>query len=177
MSVHTPHVLKARNNHLITGWAKDEAAELAVFNTKIKSFAAEMGVTQVLTRDGYDGSFITGYVQPDPNAPIPMGWRRESSNHEQVVPALRSHSGKAAARRLKEDFSSPVVSIPGLPDLEWGHHIMGRYVVEEINGDWFAKLNFQPKDTENFDVSLWERVPLSTYYLAVEAQQEKGTGA
>lgn len=174
MSVHTPHILKARNNHLITGWAKDEAAELAAFNIKIKSFAAEMGVAQVLVRDGFEGSFITGYIQPDPNAILPEGWRCESHNHEQIVPSLRTKAGKAAARRLKEDFSSPVVSIPGLPDMVWGHHIMGRYVVEELGGDWYAKLNFQPKDTGNFDVSLWEEVPRSTYYLALEAEQEKG---
>lgn len=175
---HTPYVLRAKHPEAVALWQKQDSEKLAEFSEKAKAFAKEMGVKFILTRDGFDGSFITGFVQPDRSKELPEGWRRESGNHDNVVPALRSKAGKAVAARLQRDFSCPAVPAPGLPDLMWGHGVMGVFRVEQLGEHWYAKLGFDPRhERRTIDTQLWEEIPLSAYYLALEGQkQEAGAG-
>ena len=146
------------------------------FNDRLKELAEKIGEERLVMRHAYDGVWVHGFQRPSADTELPRpGWRQERDSGV-WVPALRSKLGKEHEALLRS-YSHKYKDLPGLPWLIWGEGYMGTWTLEMLCGAAYATISVplgERTDVQtrlcDVDTNLWERVPLSTYHLAKEAQ-------
>lgn len=118
-------------------------------------------------------------VRHDPHEPVPAGWRRDSHDRFMIAPARRTRPGRQIGERLDAlEYPDPMHEMPGgMPyiamNAAWTRFLKA-HRIHKVDGAvyvvWAADL--EPGDASHIDPEVWERVKLSAYYAAVEAEQE-----
>lgn len=162
--------LRAKNPDAVAQWEAATDAAGQEFIDKCKAYMAKTGASAVLTRAGFSGEYAEGITFENVTDELPAGWRRDRSNRSQLLPALKTKEGKAHRDELS-DIRFTRTPAPGLPQTLHGEGRMGIFHVEKLGEGWYATLGFMPSSGyDEIDGELWEAVPLSVYYTALEAE-------
>lgn len=145
------------------------------------AFAHRFGEPAVMTkRSGMGhGTHVVG-LPGDPNSDVyPDGWRW-SPSVEHLIPNLRKKLGKDIAVEMGKDLTDPGPDLPGMPPFHmqgfgihspayflwdgalyvgWGCPLEGFHSIDDRHGD-------------KVDLTLWDSIKISTYYVAVEQYRE-----
>lgn len=167
--------LRSTTPDIVAEWMKRDTASLKRFNEGLNRLSRKFNSNTLLIRSAYDGIWVRGYEERDARKTPPAGWRREGGSNS-VVPNLRSKAGKEVQAML-DGYSHKREALPGLPDLVWGDGYMGTWTLAEHGGEWFATITVplgqrSYEQTRLCDINqhMWETVPLSAYWAAVEKE-------
>ncbi len=170
-------VYVSRKPKVLKAW-DDAGNAIQSYLNQTRAVLAAAGLSEYGTyraTSGWHPGQFTGLAIPDGEKP-PAGWRMLS---EFAVPDKRLKAGKAIAAALKavKHPGDPLNRIPGMPaDVMAGggfqtpgvRMLDGALYVIWRTDPATCSTSFMSKSTE-IDADLWERVPLSVYYAAVEA--------
>lgn len=160
-------------------WAQHRSDLLAEANAKLDRLRTDHPDHRVYicrTANGYGVAFA-GLGGAEPPGPL---WRLDRRRNVWVA-HRGSKAGKELQRRL-DDITTNVHEMPGMPDTAvdltsgrwyhpelffdnsavWVRWVCGARTVEE--SDW---------SRQRFDLNIWEQVPLSSYYAALEASNKE----
>lgn len=121
---------------------------------------------------GLGSRWITG-IEPLPGEEPPTGWRiAHRSDQDVLVPDKRRKAGKDADARIQQTQPPADVRghLPGMPGTQWAGSTIYTPALCEIDGAVWVRWR---EDVSRVDEALWERVPLSQYWAAREAQDAK----
>lgn len=174
---------KATHPQTIADWHAQREADREQFTRSCKSFAAEYGRDSMIYRlSGFADSYTAFAVGLPGGGEVPAGWRKDAKTGY-IVPAKRTEEGKRIAERI--NALHYLSYLPGLPqvasnetDPATGEGLIGGFAIEHIGDDWYATLSFEPDNLtlNQIDAALWQRVPLSQFHAAQEAQQPVTAG-
>lgn len=110
--------------------------------------------------------------------PTPPGWRVIKSKSI-MVPHKAIAAGKELAATVAELETAPHVraSLPGMPSGAMSGLSYMSPGIEQVGEDLFVTWSLDPDEADTsrtvgkVDKDIWERVPLSTYYLIVEQNE------
>ncbi|WP_435111628.1 hypothetical protein [Nocardiopsis synnemataformans] len=113
----------------------------------------------------------------------PVGWRILREDPGVLVPARRTVAGREIARQLSAiPFSDRRKELPGsMPDIASNRD--HTFFISPGSGVYGGHLyvywsdELDERDAGRIDPSVWERVPLSIYYLAVEQHEREAVSA
>lgn len=99
---------------------------------------------------------------------LPKGWRTDK--HGAVVPHKGTREGKAYAARLAAipPLDDVVLRLVGMPNWSMGGGRMWSPGIRFADGEMFVTWGSEP---DGVDPEKWERVKLSVYYAAIEAEE------
>ena len=163
---------------VITAWKTAcDAVDEYIAKTNAVLEDAGLGDRQVYRDSG--GSRIgrfAGIAVPDREKP-PAGWRISPASYAYAVPDRRYRAGREvkAALDAVAHPGSPSGRMPGMPPylLARGRHYQAGIRLIENESALYVTWGTDPEALESpvvlVDSALWERIPLSRYYAAVES--------
>lgn len=167
--------LRSTDPDIVARWMARDKRALERFNANLNKLQKMLGSNVLMIRSSYDGIWVRGYEERDMKKTPSLGWRRERGGNS-VVPNLRSTAGKKVQEML-DNYSHKREALPGLPDLVWGEGYMGTWTLAEHGGEWFATItvplgerSYQQTRLCDVNQHMWETVPLSAYWAAVEKE-------
>lgn len=120
-------------------------------------------------------------VRHEPGDTVPDGWRVPANERHMITPDRRTSSGKAVAKKLGAlHVPDPRDELPGgMPGevMDWEQ---SRFLVAGVTfADGALYVTYQaprmPAEyAEHIDAAVWEPVPLSVYYAAIESLETVG---
>lgn len=160
-----PDVAKAIADYqeAFTAWRAEADKLAAEFGFPGRPFAVAFGL---------GSRWVVGFEHTKSD-PIPTGWRKaERDGMQVIVPDRRRKSGKEISARMEAckppaDLRS---SLPGMPAHSWTDTGIYTPALREMDGAVWVIWKAAVPDV---DTALWERVKLSTYYAALEAEEAK----
>ncbi|MFI7449578.1 hypothetical protein ACIBQX_18925 [Nonomuraea sp. NPDC049714] len=161
-------VYRTTNADVLKRWHETAKAREA-WGEQMKAFLAEhgFGKRQVWTIN------ITGYIAgiEHDDGDVPEGWRID--RYGRLVPRRSTKAGKAIAAKLDAlRQPDPRASLPGMPGECLVSLALLTCGLRVIDDALFATWS-QPIPEERVDLDIWERIKLSEYYAAIEADDEQ----
>ncbi|GAA3958327.1 hypothetical protein GCM10023085_45950 [Actinomadura viridis] len=108
---------------------------------------------------------------------IPEGWRRDRSLPEAIVPALRTSAGRKIDARLATlTRPDPRKDLPGgMPEVGFDMRRFAYPGVAKHGDAVYVTWSIDPavSDADKIDPAVWQRIKLSEYYAALEAEEAK----
>lgn len=147
------------------------------FNDQLRATLAELGLTgrDVLRREHH----VVGVRYSDGD--IPDGWRVSADKPDMIIPDRRTRDGKAVAKTLGAlRIPDPRDDLPGgMPGevMDWDRAsllVAGLTFAADALYVTFQAPRMPEEYAEHIDPDIWEQVPLSVYYAAVEQQEVAG---
>ncbi|REF00240.1 hypothetical protein [Thermomonospora umbrina] len=173
-------VYRSTHPDVLAHWDRAGSADAqTAWRARVDQVIADLGFPgrRFATSDGLRGVKVTGVEHPK-DEPVPAGWRRDGSLPGAITPDRRRRLGKEVAERLDGLAApNPRRDLPGgMPDVAFSSLRLMRPGVARL-GDavvvtWSAEID--SGDAEHIDPAVWERIRLSEYYAAVEAEQDGG---
>lgn len=154
----------------IADYFASREATVDVWQAQVDAFKETIGGREVIGTSFFDGGFsVTGYRAVNSSDELPAGWRRTAKR--EVVPALRTPEGKAAAETLA-GLTLHGDKYPGCPSALVAEGFITFPRVAKVGEDYYLTLSRIPLDepANTIDAELWEPVPLSAYYAALETE-------
>lgn len=167
---------RATDPQRIREWSESLEPLYRAFEEEKDRLKKQIGKDVLIMRESFDGVWVTGYDEREGKDPLP-NWRKDASSGY-MMPDRRTSTGKKIAERLDRISYKPG-PIPGLPELVWGEGYMGPFAVAEFDGDFYAWLGFDIREEgshnplDDVDPKIWERIKLSEFHAAKEAQEAK----
>ncbi len=168
----TPTVYRTRRpDVLAVALAYGEA--YTAWRERVVALLAELGFPgrTPLILGGFLRYRLTG-IECEPDEHPPPGWRvAETNGHWALVCDQRTKIGKAARAQLDaaEPPRDPRLDLPGMPAQHWiGHRIL-HPAMQVLEDDKALYITWREAPESGIDATIWERVPLSEFYAAVEA--------
>jgi hypothetical protein len=157
-----PHVLEA-----FDAWV----AQCREVEAKRTAVEEKYGRPLVVVRSGFGhGTPVAGFESTPADADNPA--LREDRRHHYQVPRLGTTAGKALAAELGE-LSQRGPALPGMPAFHIGGTSRGLAVaapaLRRVGDVVWAYWELNVSGSTSLDEGLWEPVPLSAYYAAMES--------
>lgn len=173
-------VYRSTRPEVLAHWdatATEEAHK--VWRAQVELIIADLGFPgrRFATSSGWRGVKVIGVEHPK-GEPVPAGWRRDRGLPEAIVPARRTRQGKAIGARLEEVAApNPRRELPGgMPEMAFSRKsvTLMRPGVERRGDAVFVTWpkEIEEGDAGRIDPAVWERMRLSEYWAAVEAEQD-----
>ncbi|MFC9973607.1 hypothetical protein ACFVH6_22200 [Spirillospora sp. NPDC127200] len=170
-----PIAYRSTHPDVLAHWENTaSAAAQQAWRDRVNAAIADLGFPD--RKFATAGRFTVIGVEHPEDEPIPDGWRRDRDLPTAIVPARRTKTGKDIGRRLDAlHRPSPRRDLPGgMPEVAFARHSFMRCGVELLGGavyvTWSDELD--EADARHIDPQVWERVRLSQYYAAREAEQD-----
>lgn len=154
------------------------------YSEACSAFEAEFPEFALLQRGSGDRRYICGLRHREGGADGPgHGWRYQSTM-DGWVPDRRVKAGKEFDRRFRDELKVNGLAVfPGMPSNvmvpgHWYSHGTFEYK-RVVYVNWAAEPAKVVEEQEEFDGTLWQRIPLSEYHAAHEAAEaaQASTGA
>jgi hypothetical protein len=125
---------------------------------------------------------IIGVQHLPEHGPIPSGWRHDRDTSNAIVPDKRNREGKTVAEKLGK-LRMPgrgALLVGGLPEMALDLDTSRAHwpSIARMDGAIYVRYGCDPEKKERgnrIDFQIWERIKLSEYYLAVEAEAQRTT--
>lgn len=156
--------------------------EMADWERRLATFTAEQfgdDRRPYLFHSSISGTRLGGFeVRGDEGRTPPAGWRVDRK-HWMLVPFRTKKEGKAIAKAfdLLDPPQDPRQTVPGMPSCTFAAlpHIYSP-AMHQLGDAVYVKWPVEPTDGK-VDADIWQRIPLSEFYAAVEAHEAAGATA
>jgi hypothetical protein len=161
-------VYRTSHPDALAAWHSAAAAREA-WADQMKAFLDEHGFGNRSVYIGHSGRVLG--INHEQGDDVPDGWRVDSRTGH-LMPRLAKKAGKAIDARLAELHQpDPRDAMPGMPKECFVSLALLTCGLALIEGALYATWS-RPIPEDQVDLTVWERIKLSEYYAAVEAQQD-----
>lgn len=161
-----------RTRHAKAFAAFDDAERaLAAWRERVKAVQTLLGMEGREARYNDFHGRVAGFSHREGD-PVPFGWRVAEQGNV-IVPRLNTKIGRSAAAELALcKRPDPREQLPGMPRECLVPGRLLRCGLRRMQGEVYVTWS-APIPEQLVDLDVWERVRLSAYYAAVEAEQER----
>jgi hypothetical protein len=172
-------VYRSTHPDVIAHWESTASAETRnAWRQKVEAAVADLGFPgrRFATQDGRK---VIGVEYPN-DEDMPAGWRRNRNLTSSITPDRRTANGRRIRERLDAlTAPCPRENLPGkMPDTAFsrGFGLMKPGVArhgDAVYVTWSEEID--KGDAAHIDPTVWQRIKLSEYYAALEAEEAKAS--